>query len=71
MAVSKPSAAIFFRILLLCMRRTIYKTSHPIADAATASISSIVIIIIFFFKFLNTYTKIMPLQFPAIKICAG
>jgi hypothetical protein len=68
-AVSKPSAAIFLRMILLCMLRTIYKTIHPVAIAATASISIVVNIFFRFIPFI--YTKIVPVKFAAISFYAG
>jgi hypothetical protein len=42
-AVSKPSDAIFLRILLLCMRRTRYKTNGARTTAATSAMITIFI----------------------------
>ena len=59
-AVSNPSAAIFLRMIRLCMRRTIYKTTQPMTAVAGNRISIVFIISNLLFI---TYTKIMPVKF--------
>jgi hypothetical protein len=56
-AVSKPSAAIFRRILLLCIRRTMYNSKGVNAAAPNIVITMTIVPI---FKSSKIYTKIMP-----------
>jgi hypothetical protein len=66
-AVSKPSAAILRRILLLCARRITHKTSGAETAAAAIIISTVFIILQFC---LNSYTKIVPVQLVKNSFCA-